>query len=98
MILTLPSIHMNGTSGQELLNQCLDVMRALEAAKKAIQNAVPNARDYYVQGPMAYHAARNEHIARLTAIQGITDQYNTIASHVAETTTDYLERTQPNAR
>ncbi|CAB4147423.1 hypothetical protein UFOVP1017_27 [uncultured Caudovirales phage] len=66
-----PTIHLNGTSGADLLSQTTDAMLALSAAIKTLQNAGPNGRDYYVQGPRAIDAAMSEHRARLAQLQAV---------------------------
>ena len=66
-----PTIHLNGTSGADLLSQTTDAMRALSAAIKTLQNAGPHGRDYYVQGPRAIDAAMSEHRARLAQLEAV---------------------------
>jgi len=66
-----PTIHLNGTSGDDLLGQTVDAMLALSDAFKAIQAANPNGRDYYVQGPWAIDLAENEHRARLAQLEAV---------------------------
>lgn len=55
-----PRVHLNGTSKDELFQTALDAYMAMESAERKIQNAAPNARDYYVQAPGAYHEAAQE--------------------------------------
>lgn len=79
----LPSVHMNGTSRQDLLNQNRAALEALDAAILAMHAATPNARDYYVQGPSAFRTAQAEHRARLTAVKQVREEYLTLAMHLA---------------
>ena len=68
---TLPTLHMNGDSADELKRQidaALDAGRAFEDALRAM---TPNARNYYPQGDHAAHAARTEHEARRGKVSGI---------------------------
>ena len=44
----VPTIHLNGTSHDELLRQILDAKEAIRKAVEALANAAPNMRDYYV--------------------------------------------------
>jgi hypothetical protein len=60
-----PTIHLNGSSPDSLIEENLAALRALQAAVEALQAASPNGRDYYVSGPEAYPQARKEHEARL---------------------------------
>ncbi len=78
----LPSIHMNGTSRAELLAGYVDAIDALDEAIAALRRAAPNGRDYYPQSPQAYPQARDEHLARLAALDAIRQEINTLAEHV----------------
>lgn len=66
-----PTIHLNGTSGDELLSQTVDAMLALSDAIKALQAAGPHGRDYYVQGSRVIDAAMDEHIARIEKLEAV---------------------------
>lgn len=79
----LPTIHMNGTSRSELLAGYVEVIDALDEAIAALRRAAPNARDYYPQSPQAYPKARDEHLARIAALDAIRQDLNTLAEHVA---------------
>jgi hypothetical protein len=80
----LPSIHMNGTSADELLRLNRTAMEALDAAILAMHSAAPNARDFYVQGSFTFRSAQAEHRARLTAVQQVREEYLTLAMHAAK--------------
>ena len=54
----IPTVHLNGTSGQDLLEQQQAVLDALLAVREAMMAATPNARDYYPQGEDAFGEAR----------------------------------------
>ena len=62
--LTLPTVHRNGTSREELLRQVQDAGQAVFQARDALAKASPNARDYYPQGMSAFPAAVKEHDRR----------------------------------
>ena len=66
--MTFPTIHLNGTSGTDLMSQTVDAMLALSDAIKALQNAGPNGRDYYLHGNSAFPRALQEHEDRLTKL------------------------------
>jgi predicted RNA polymerase sigma factor len=59
----IPTIHDNGTSRERLIAQLTAVTGHLEAARKALKEAAPNARDYYPQGPGAFAKAASQHEA-----------------------------------
>lgn len=44
--LTRPSVNLNGTSVQGLLDQQAQIVDACEALQKALSNASPHGRDY----------------------------------------------------
>jgi len=46
----IPTVHLNGTSGQDLLEQQQAILDALRAVREAMMAATPNGRDYYPQG------------------------------------------------
>lgn len=59
-----PTVHLNGTSKDELVRQLLCAATALGEAQQALREAAPNARDYYPQGPDAFAQAQREHVKR----------------------------------
>lgn len=77
-LLQLPIVNLNGTSKAELLRQSVDAIDALEAARFALLAAVPNARDYQtVKG--AFEIAREQHAARLGAVEVVIQHLQAIA-------------------
>jgi len=46
----MPTIHINGTSAKELLEQLRNASVAVREARGALQQAAPHGRDYYPQG------------------------------------------------
>jgi hypothetical protein len=58
--LTIPTIHLNGTSGPVLRDGYASAYDAIDAAIEALAKAECNGRDYYPQGLDAYHQAREE--------------------------------------
>lgn len=68
MTLTLPSVHLNGTSREMLLDGYTEAYRKLIEFREAFARIECNARDYYVQGPDAYLRARNLREAQLQRI------------------------------
>ena len=64
-----PLVHLNGSSAQTLLDGYEAASRALSAALTALEEAAPNARDYYPKGDDAYSVARREHSARVDSIR-----------------------------
>lgn len=69
-----PSIHLNGTSREELVRQMQDAVDALNLALGALHDAQPNSRDYYPQGPDAIQKAEFHHRRRLEDLVEIRDE------------------------
>ncbi len=69
----LPTIHLNGTSGDDLLSQTVDAMLALSDTITALQAAGPNSRDYYVQPgqQQRFAQAQQQHEDRLAKLEAI---------------------------
>jgi hypothetical protein len=59
-VLTLPTVHMNGTSHNDLWQGYEAAYEAVQAAQEAIGKIEFNARDYYVQSDDAFPKARNQ--------------------------------------
>lgn len=85
-----PTVHFNGTGRAQLLQQLRDAQTAVAAAQtapdgrsgrtalraaiEAVDSAAPHGRDYYPQGDTAYVRARDEHVARIRALERIASQ------------------------
>lgn len=83
MTIRLPSIHLNGTSKQALLEGYLEAASAVFSAAEALSEAAPNARDYYPQGDNAFKQAQEEHNARLAKLNSVLVELQQLAEHVA---------------
>jgi len=80
----MPTIHLNGTSETDLLNELSKATYALRLAVAGVQNTAPNARDYYPQGAAAMSKAEAQHRARLQKIEDVRAELEKIAEHVSE--------------
>jgi len=90
----IPSIHMNGTSAESLLESLLEAYSAVNKAVDAVAAAAPNARDYYPQGDNAFVEAREEHRSRLERLQSVQEELMEIA--VAVQDQEDAKNTRPN--
>jgi hypothetical protein len=81
--MTVPTIHMNGTSRNRLLDDICEATDALERAYQAIKRCAPNGRDYYPQGPEALTTATNEHMDRLRKVEAVQSELNALAEAIA---------------
>ena len=82
-ISVLPIVNLNGTSSHELLDQHLKVLRALRAARDAINEAAPHGRDYQLNEPRAHNLALADHYGRRVMLDKIIAEYNALAEHFA---------------
>ena len=88
---TIPTIHLNGTSGDDLKREYHNAYKAIDAAIDALGAATSNGRDFYPQGSDAYsrhRQERNSAFSQLFAAQkhveailiGVCDQLDVLAS------------------
>jgi hypothetical protein len=82
--LILPSVHLNGTSRDELLRQIETAASAIADAVVALSAAAPNGRDYYVQGPDAMLAAQAQHENRLQRLQSVNAELHVVWEHLLD--------------
>ncbi len=78
--ITLPIIHLNGTSAEDLLKGNLAASDACSDAINAIGLAEFNGRDYYPV-PGAWDKAVAERTAHVQAIRAAKDYFMAIAMH-----------------
>jgi hypothetical protein len=79
-----PTIHLNGTSGEDLLEQYTKAHDAVRKAIDALYEARPNGRDYYVQGPTALGYAQREHEARIAALRKVQEDLVAIGESIQD--------------
>lgn len=73
MNITPPTVHLNGTGYKDLWNGYEAAYEAVRAAQEAISKIEFNARDYYVQGPESWTAARNHRTAQQQSLANIEE-------------------------
>lgn len=78
----VPTIHLNGTAGEDLLDQYMRAASAVQKALDVVCAAGPNARDYYVQGPDVGFAAQREHETRVKTLKSVRDELSMIVECV----------------
>lgn len=81
--MTFPTVHLNGTSAQDLLEGYERAHEALREAMEALAQAAPNGRDYYVQQPGAFESAIAEHQSRMTRLRDVSLELEALAEHVS---------------
>lgn len=80
----IPTVHLNGTAGEVLLDQYTAATDAVRKALDALCDVDFNARDYYVQGTNAALAAQREHEARVTSLKCVRDELAAIVEGVQD--------------
>jgi hypothetical protein len=69
----VPTIHLNGTSGQDLKAEYYAAYEAIERAVEALAAATLNARDFYVQSADAYYQAREQRAEAFDKLRQVQD-------------------------
>lgn len=78
----LPTVHLNGTSKDRLIEDNRAVMGHLSRVLSAMHDASPNARDYYPQGPGAFTKAMEEHSERIKRVIALRSEMMEILAHL----------------
>lgn len=78
----LPTIHINGTHRNNLLEELSKVSSTLGDTLYAMRRASPNARDYYPQGQEAFAEAVSEHAGRIERINSVAAEIEAMIEHV----------------
>jgi hypothetical protein len=80
--LAVPTIHLNGTSRENLMEDLLGAYHALTEAITALGRACPNGRDYYPQGNDALSAALEDHRSRLARLESVKAELMQVAEAI----------------
>lgn len=76
--MTKPTIHLNGSSPEALVDNYEKAFRAIRTAEGALQDAAPHGRDYYPQGDSAFWQAYDEHQKRMDKLRSIREELQEI--------------------
>ena len=82
--LCLPSVHLNGTSKDELERQLGEALEAVRDALRKLDDAAPNGRDYYVQSKDAHTMAVNQFVQRRAKLASVATELESIWEGVNE--------------
>lgn len=82
--MTLPTVHLNGTSKATLVEQYENAMDAVQKASDVVRESYPHGRDYYPQGADAINRAMDEHASRLNRLADVRRELEEILSHILE--------------
>lgn len=81
--MVLPTIHLNGTSRERLLEPLNTAYDAINEAYTALKQCAPNGRDYYPQGQGAMDNAVKEHMARLQRLDDVSKELEAIINAIS---------------
>jgi len=79
-----PTVCLNGTARQALLDQYIECMAAISNAVETLCANGPNGRDYQLAPSGSFAGACGEHAARVAALENVRDDLELIAEHIAE--------------
>lgn len=77
-----PTIHLNGTSKEELLEKYITAQEAVQTAIDAVMNTYPHARDYYVISSEAVKRSYEEYKERIIKLEQIRSELEAIVTHL----------------
>ena len=79
-IIAIPTIHLNGTSRDELYEQVTSAGQAVQEAIHKLAEAAPHGRDYYIRanGEADFRHAFEQHYARIAKLQEVYDELEEI--------------------
>lgn len=80
--LTLPTVHLNGTSAAALGEGYRQCAHAVAKTIMALEEHRPHGRDYYPQGPDALSRAESEHRDRIRRLSSVHRELEQLLAHV----------------
>ena len=80
--LAIPTIHLNGTSKESLVESLCEAIHAIHEAGRALAQTCPNGRDYYPQGNTAIQWALDQHEARMNKLREVATELEQIAEKI----------------
>lgn len=81
--MTMPTIHLNGTSQADLFGNICTAGETLQDAMDALAKTAPNGRDYYPQGQSALGEALRDHNGRMDKLQAVYAELQGIAAYLS---------------
>ena len=81
-VLTVPTVHLNGTSREALYEALATAAEAVYQAVEALQATYPNGRDYYPQGSGALRQAEAEYQSRVERVSAVRAELMELMSAV----------------
>lgn len=82
MNLEIPTVHLNGTSKERLLEAIEEAYAKINEAVEALTQTAPNGRDYYVKGPDALYRATDQHSTRMGHLLQVKKELEELAEGI----------------
>lgn len=83
-MITLPTIHINGTGAKTLFDDYRAAMDAISDARQVLNKIEFHPRDYYVQGDNTFAKAQTERREMYAKLDDIWENLMAVALHVQE--------------
>lgn len=83
-MIALPTLHLNGTAKDNLLEPLQEAIEAVRNATAAVISTYPNGRDYYPQGPEAIGKAMELHKSRLDRLHDVRSELEQMAEGIMD--------------
>src|SRR5262245_6298895 len=78
-LLHVPTVHLNGTAKESLLEALVNAMEKVREAEDAVRQTHPHGRDYYVQEGDPTQKAISQYVRRMAALANVYDELTAIA-------------------
>lgn len=88
MKITIPTVHLNGTSREQLLDGYETTVKAIRKAIEATEQHQPNARDYYLQDGNAFGDAVVEYRKQLSRLAAARDYFMAVYEGILDAELD----------
>lgn len=86
-MVTIPTIHLNGTSAKTLQDEIRKACSDLQMARMSLASMTVHARDHYVKHDKdSFKFARDEHVARLKALDDIYEELTALYIGITDQT------------
>lgn len=82
--LIAPTINLNGSNADRLIEDYINVMDAIRHAQELLAGIAPHGRDYQTAPVQEYPMAREQHHRRMTFLDAIRSDLELIALAVQE--------------
>ena len=83
-MITRPTINLNGTAPQDLLDQHLNAIAGLRCTISLLQAAAPNGHDDQLAPRDAFAKALGEHAARVGSLESVMSELELLAEFISD--------------